>query len=81
MEWGGLGSAHRMVFSSSGLLPGRANCWAPGGAPSLSLPAAGEVMEMEETEPRNHIPSASSLLQFLTEGGGSLVSLVSYKVQ
>lgn len=59
MEWGELGSAHRIAFSSSGLLPNRTNCCAPRGAPSLSLPAAREVMEMDralQPDPQRQFP-------------------------
>ena len=68
MEWGGLGVACGVVFRSSGLLPNRTNCSAPQGALSLSLPAAGEVMEIDETNPSNQIPDASSPLEYPTKG-------------
>lgn len=68
MEWGALEEACGVVFRLSGLLPNRTNFTAPQGAPSLSLPAAGEVMEIDETDPSNRIPNASSLLEFPTKG-------------
>lgn len=38
------------------------------GAPSLSLPAAMEVVEMNESDPSKHLPNTSSLLEVPKKG-------------
>lgn len=68
MERGGLGLACGVVFRLSGLLPNRTNYSAPQGAPSLSLSAAVEVMEIDESDPSNQLPNTSSLLEFPMKG-------------
>lgn len=58
-----MGVACGVVFRLSGLLPNRTNYSAPQGAPSLSLSAAVEVMEIMRVT-----PATRTLLEFPTKG-------------
>ena len=62
--WGSLWGSFQIVWAFA--KQDKLQC--PQGVPSLSLLAAGEVIEIDETDPSNQIPNASSLLEFPTKG-------------